>query len=166
MFSQWWGGNIPSFIVKITPRAITEPDELLRLIRWQSATSFTMPLTSTEEKFRELLEAYLCGRGHPRTPAFSTFLDERAFEEAAADASLLIASSVETTSQALVTLIRHVYTQPDVLVRLRKEIGVFPDLIDCDFGHLEYLNACVNEALRILPPFPLGTRINYFDTYL
>lgn len=88
--------------------------------------------------------------------------------EAAADACLLIASSVETTSQALITLVRHVYKNPRILQRLRSEIQTsFLDMTednDSDLKSLPYLKACIQEALRILPPFPTGeSRISSYQ---
>ena len=85
-------------------------------------------------------------------------------QEAAADASLLIASSLETTSQAITTLFRYVLTDEAVLNRLRAEIDsvVAVDVDEIDFSslaELTYLDACVQEALRIVPPAPAGSSI-------
>ncbi|GLB41352.1 putative cytochrome P450 [Lyophyllum shimeji] len=83
--------------------------------------------------------------------------------EAAADASLLMASSIETTSQALTTLFRYVLTDDSILGRLRAEIAAaFPDgdedinVTYRDAHKTVFLNACIQEALRIMPPAPAG----------
>jgi Cytochrome P450 len=83
-------------------------------------------------------------------------------QEAAADASLLIASSLETTSQAITTLFRYVVADEAILNRLRTEIDsvVAVDVDEIDISslmELTYLDACVQEALRIVPPAPSGT---------
>jgi cytochrome P450 len=83
-------------------------------------------------------------------------------QEAASDASLLIASSLETTSQAITTLFRYVAADQEVFDRLRAEIdsvvAVDVDEIDpSSLTELTYLDACVHEALRIVPPAPAGT---------
>lgn len=85
-------------------------------------------------------------------------------QEAAADASLLIASSLETTSQAITTLFRYVATNEAIFNRLRAEIdsvvAVDVDEIDLSsLSELTYLDACVQEVLRIVPPAPAGTSI-------
>lgn len=90
--------------------------------------------------------------------------EELTEQEAAADASLLIASSLETTSQAITTLFRYVLTDEAVFNRLRAEIDsiVAVDVDEIDFSSLSeltYLDACVQEALRIVPPAPAGMSI-------
>jgi len=82
-------------------------------------------------------------------------------QEAAADASLLIASSLETTSQAITTLFRYVIANEAVFNRLRDEIDsvIAQDLDEINpssLAELTYLDACVHEALRIVPPAPSG----------
>lgn len=80
--------------------------------------------------------------------------------ESAADASLLIASSLETTSQALTTIFRYLVADPEALARLQKEVDdVVFDLQELDstiLDGMEYLEAIVNEGLRIRPPAPAG----------
>lgn len=83
-------------------------------------------------------------------------------QEAAADASLLIASSLETTSQAITTLFRYVVADEAIFARLRAEIDrvVAVDVDEIDLSsltELTYLDACVQEALRIVPPAPAGS---------
>lgn len=61
----------------------------------------------------------------------------------------------------MITLIRHVYARPDILSRIRQEIqDTYPediDLSDLSALHgLKFLNACVLEALRMVPPAPAG----------
>lgn len=85
-------------------------------------------------------------------------------EEAAADASLLIASSLETTSQAITTLFRYVAADETIFNRLRAEIDAVAEDVDeiypSSLTGLTYLDACVHEALRIVPPAPAGTSIH------
>ncbi|KAH6915697.1 cytochrome P450 [Coprinopsis sp. MPI-PUGE-AT-0042] len=80
--------------------------------------------------------------------------------ESAADASLLIASSLETTSQALTTIFRYLVSDPEALARLQQEVDdVVFDLQELDSSVLDemaYLEAVVNEGLRIRPPAPAG----------
>lgn len=83
-------------------------------------------------------------------------------DEAAADASLLIASSLETTSQAITTIFRYLLTENTVLHRLQREIDavVGVNVDELDYSTLEklpYLDACVHESLRIMPPAPAGS---------
>ncbi|TFK34044.1 cytochrome P450 [Crucibulum laeve] len=82
-------------------------------------------------------------------------------DEAAADASLLIASSLETTSQAITTIFRHLAADKIVLARLQAELDevVGAEVDELDYATLEklqYLDACVQESLRIIPPAPAG----------
>ena len=82
-------------------------------------------------------------------------------EEAAADASLLIASSLETTSQAITTLFRYVVADGAVFDRLQREIDSFipanvEEIYPPSLTELVYLDACVREALRIVPPVASG----------
>ena len=82
--------------------------------------------------------------------------------ESAADASLLIASSLETTSQALTTIFRHLVSAPIIMARLEREVdnAVFDlgvqELDSSILDGMEYLDAVVNEGLRIRPPAPAG----------
>ena len=82
--------------------------------------------------------------------------------ESAADASLLIASSLETTSQALTTIFRHLVSAPTIMARLEREVdnAVFDlgvqELDSSILDGMEYLDAVVNEGLRIRPPAPAG----------
>lgn len=82
-------------------------------------------------------------------------------QEAAADAALLVASSLDTTSQAITTLLRYVVADEAIFTRLRTELdAVAADVDEIDpslLTELPYLDACVHESLRISPPAPAGT---------
>ncbi|KAK7687806.1 hypothetical protein QCA50_009025 [Cerrena zonata] len=68
----------------------------------------------------------------------------------------IIAGS-ETTATAATNTLYFLLKHPDVKRRLQKEIReVFPEngeISDCTkFNELPFLNACINESLRLLPP--------------
>ncbi|KAL1708098.1 cytochrome P450 [Schizophyllum commune] len=79
--------------------------------------------------------------------------------EAAADASFLIVAGWDTVSECATTFFRYVFADRAVLARLRDElIDAFGDL-DPDYDtlmRLPYLGACVQEALRMVPPVAAG----------
>ncbi|KAL1694877.1 cytochrome P450 [Schizophyllum commune] len=79
--------------------------------------------------------------------------------EAAADASFLIVAGWDTVSECATTFFRYVFADRAVLTRLRAEIiDAFGDL-DPDYDtlvRLPYLDACVQEALRMVPPVAAG----------
>ncbi|KAI5891179.1 cytochrome P450 [Schizophyllum commune H4-8] len=80
--------------------------------------------------------------------------------EAASDASFLIVAGWDTVSQCATTLFRHVFGDRAVLNRLRTElVDAFGDDLDLDHDtllRLPYLDACVLEALRMVPPVAAG----------
>ncbi|KAL1709433.1 cytochrome P450 [Schizophyllum commune] len=80
--------------------------------------------------------------------------------EAASDASFLIVAGWDTVSQCATTLFRHVFGDRAVLDRARTELlDAFGDDLDLDHDtllRLPYLDACVQEALRIMPPVAAG----------
>lgn len=82
-------------------------------------------------------------------------------EEAAADAALLIVAATDTTAQVLTALFRHLAANPVVLGRLREEIlSAYPgqdvEMDPLGLARLPFLDACVQEALRLAPPAPFG----------
>ncbi|KAG5715895.1 hypothetical protein E4T56_gene20142 [Termitomyces sp. T112] len=80
-------------------------------------------------------------------------------DEAAADASLIVVAATDTSVQTVITLLRHVTTNSDCAHRLQNEISnaASDGIIDIETVlKLPYLDACVQEALRIVPPGPFG----------
>ncbi|KAG6840060.1 hypothetical protein C0991_009290, partial [Blastosporella zonata] len=80
-------------------------------------------------------------------------------DEAAADASLIVVAATDTSVQTVITLLRHVTTNAGSARRLQNEID---STVICGIMNtvavleLPYLDACVQEALRIMPPGPFG----------
>ncbi|KAF8075261.1 cytochrome P450 [Lyophyllum atratum] len=82
-------------------------------------------------------------------------------EEAAADAGLMLVAGSETISQGLTALFRHIIGDPTVQTRLRAEIGAafdegeYVDPVRLT-TQLPFLDACVQETLRMVPPLAIG----------
>ncbi|RYO94255.1 hypothetical protein DL766_002235 [Monosporascus sp. MC13-8B] len=77
------------------------------------------------------------------------------------DAYLITVAGSDTTSAALTFLMFELCTHPDVLRKLRDEVDSFyrerGTLTDYDDLHkLKYLQACINEAMRLHPAVPRG----------
>jgi cytochrome P450 len=83
-----------------------------------------------------------------------------------------LAAGHETTASALMWAIYLVCTKPDVQTKLRDEVrGALPSIMDKDakvasneIDHLPYLNAVINETMRVYPPVPLTLRKTAQDT--
>ena len=76
------------------------------------------------------------------------------------DSRLIIVAGSDTTAATLSHLFYHIAKNPDVLEKLRQEVG---PLMEADGGvnhvkvqEAQYLNGCINEALRLNPPVPCG----------
>ena len=81
--------------------------------------------------------------------------------EAAADASFMVVAGQDTISQALTGFFRYVTADTQILSRLREELDTTFDyaIEDMDpfiLGKLPFLDACVQETLRMLPPVAAG----------
>ncbi|KAF8806812.1 cytochrome P450 [Phlegmacium glaucopus] len=81
-------------------------------------------------------------------------------EEAASDAALMVVAGSDTVSHGLTGLFRYIAASEVVQNRLRAEIQTaFQSSGDIDaftLAKLPYLDACVQEALRIFPPVASG----------
>ncbi|KAI5891178.1 cytochrome P450 [Schizophyllum commune H4-8] len=85
-------------------------------------------------------------------------------DEAVADAGLIIVGATDTSVQTVLTTLRYLATDPYRQRKLHHEIdAVFGmdhrDKVSVDISELArlpYLNACINESFRILPPGPFG----------
>ncbi|KAK8011932.1 hypothetical protein PG989_000192 [Apiospora arundinis] len=75
-------------------------------------------------------------------------------------ADVFMLAGSETTGTALSGMTYHLITNPEKLSNLRKEIrSHFADDTDITIkstAGLEYLNACIHEALRLYPAVPVG----------
>ncbi|EPQ50635.1 cytochrome P450 [Gloeophyllum trabeum ATCC 11539] len=82
-------------------------------------------------------------------------------KEASADASFIVVAGSDTIAQALMALLRYIIGNGDAMNQLRAEISEATDggTVDVDAAtltRLPYLDACVQEALRLVPPVPAG----------
>lgn len=85
-------------------------------------------------------------------------------DEASADASLIIVAATDTSVQTVITLLRHVSLNTDCIQRLLSEIKtveVSGNIDTVALLELPYLDACVQEALRLMPPGPFGNYLLY-----
>ncbi|KAF7368089.1 Cytochrome P450 [Mycena sanguinolenta] len=84
--------------------------------------------------------------------------------EVIADAALIVVSATDTSVQAVVTIFRYLGLDRDRQSRLRDEVNsVLSNIVDDDgdslasaIARLPFLDACVQESLRIVPPGPFG----------
>ncbi|OCK77527.1 cytochrome P450 [Lepidopterella palustris CBS 459.81] len=81
-------------------------------------------------------------------------------EEMHANASIFMIGGTETTATLLSGLTFHLLKNPLVLTKLTREIrDAFTrdeDITIEALTRLEYLNACIEEGLRMYPPVPIG----------
>ncbi|KIJ29724.1 hypothetical protein M422DRAFT_54062 [Sphaerobolus stellatus SS14] len=80
-------------------------------------------------------------------------------KEAAADAALMVMAGSDTVSQGSAALFRHIVGNITVQKRLREEArNAFEgqDIDAATLARLPYVDACVQEALRLTPPVPAG----------
>ncbi|KAK0457763.1 cytochrome P450 [Desarmillaria tabescens] len=82
-------------------------------------------------------------------------------DEAAADASLLVVAATDTGVQVVTTLFRYLSVDPGRTCRLQREISSVFVGDDGAYDYqalfaLPYLDACIQESLRIIPPGPFG----------
>ncbi|KAF2760253.1 cytochrome P450 [Pseudovirgaria hyperparasitica] len=81
-------------------------------------------------------------------------------EQLAENANTLVIAGSETTATLLSGATFHILTNPDVLAKLTAEVRstfASDDEIDIiSVGGLKYMLACLDEALRMYPPVPIG----------
>ncbi|KAJ5384673.1 hypothetical protein N7517_002584 [Penicillium concentricum] len=129
-----------------------------------------MLLPKRLKKMREDSFALATNKVHRRLeakverPDFMTYIlrynDDRSMtiREMEANAALLILAGSETTASLLSGFTYYIMTNPSAYRKLVDEIrGSFKSYEDIDFqrvGHLTYLNAALEESLRVYPPVP------------
>ncbi|KAI0281341.1 high nitrogen upregulated cytochrome P450 monooxygenase 2 [Russula brevipes] len=84
-------------------------------------------------------------------------------EDVAQEGSLAIVAGSDTTSSTLTALVYYLLLNPAAYERLQEEVdSAFPSgeepLDTVKLSHMEWLNACIDETLRLQPPFPGGSQ--------
>ncbi|KAL0062613.1 hypothetical protein AAF712_010547 [Marasmius tenuissimus] len=84
----------------------------------------------------------------------------------ASDSALAIVAGSDTTSTAMTNLFWCLMAHPTVYKQLQEEVdreypaGIDPLVDTSRFGNMKFLNACLNESLRLFPPVPTnGPRV-------
>ncbi|KAI9653414.1 MAG: hypothetical protein M1821_007079 [Bathelium mastoideum] len=117
-----------------------------------------------ERKCIELMEKRVAKKdAHP--DFMTRILEERDPSEVsdiqlAAHAADFVTAGTETTATALSCITYYLLKSPEALERLRKEIHAsfksYGDINATSTASLKYLNAVINEGLRIFPPLPFA----------
>mmetsp|Transcript_115830 Transcript_115830/g.201091 ORF Transcript_115830/g.201091 Transcript_115830/m.201091 type:complete len:581 (-) Transcript_115830:50-1792(-) len=72
--------------------------------------------------------------------------------------SMSLMAAVFNTQVSLAWILVHLYAEPELLARARKEIAECPDLNDFTaLSELEFLNSCIDEAVRMHTTLPGNT---------
>ena len=82
------------------------------------------------------------------------------FDEVCCNLGFLIVAGSETTTISLSGILHHLITTPEVLAKLKGEVrGRFEDdtqIVSAAIEEMPYLNAVVQEGLRMCSPVPAG----------
>ncbi|KAF5638147.1 cytochrome P450 monooxygenase cytochrome P450 [Fusarium sp. NRRL 25303] len=82
------------------------------------------------------------------------------FDNLCGDAHLIIIAGSDTTSSSTTCLLHHLALHPDVLDKLQAEIDEYKSTHDeydlVSLSKLQYLQACIDESLRLYPVVPSG----------
>ncbi|CVL12932.1 related to pisatin demethylase cytochrome P450 [Fusarium proliferatum] len=82
------------------------------------------------------------------------------FDNLCGDAHLIIIAGSDTTSSSTTCLLHHLVLHPDVLAKLQAEIDEYKNTHDeydlVSLSKLQYLQACIDESLRLYPVVPSG----------
>lgn len=74
------------------------------------------------------------------------------------DGQLSVVAGSDTVAQPLIWLFFELAHHPDRVRRLREELATLPSLSPDNLQNAEYLDALVNETLRLHPPIISGTQ--------
>jgi cytochrome P450 len=88
--------------------------------------------------------------------------EEIPFDIVINDSDLVVVAGSDTTKTVLCSLFFYLLCNPEKLVTLREEIDRFyppgESLSTKHFQGMNYLDACINEALRLSPAVPGGSQ--------
>jgi len=88
--------------------------------------------------------------------------EEIPFDIVINDGDLVVIAGSDTTKTVLSSLFFYLLCNPEKLARLREEIDRFyppgESLSSEHFQEMSYLDACINEALRLSPAVPSGSQ--------
>ncbi|KAI0067774.1 high nitrogen upregulated cytochrome P450 monooxygenase 2 [Artomyces pyxidatus] len=122
------------------------------------------------QKFSEINVAKRMEMGAKRRDLFYHLNDEQkddhkrlTFEELAADGILAIIAGSDTASMVVTSLFWYLLQYPAAYQKLKEEVDrEFPsgeEPVDAvKLSHMTWLNGCINEASRLLPPVPGGAQ--------
>ncbi|POV95146.1 hypothetical protein PSTT_16433 [Puccinia striiformis] len=74
--------------------------------------------------------------------------------ELAADSTLLVITGSDTTRTVLLAFFLYILKHPGCMEQLQAELMAAPDLSPPTLSRLPYLNACLQETMRLQPPSP------------
>ncbi|KAF5690423.1 pisatin demethylase cytochrome P450 [Fusarium circinatum] len=85
---------------------------------------------------------------------------EQDFDNLCGDAHLIVIAGSDTTSSSTTCLLHHLALHSDVLAKLQAEIDEYKNTHDeydlVSLSKLQYLQACIDESLRLYPVVPSG----------
>ena len=88
--------------------------------------------------------------------------EEISFDIVINDGDLVVIAGSDTTKTVLASLFFYLLSNPEKLAKLRDEIDRFyppgESLSSKHFQEMAYLDACINEALRLSPVVPSGSQ--------
>ena len=88
--------------------------------------------------------------------------EEIPFEVIINDGDLVVVAGSDTTKTVLSSLFFYLLCNPEKLAKLREEVDRFyppgETLSSKHFQEMSYLDACINEALRLSPAVPSGSQ--------
>ncbi|KLO97291.1 pisatin demethylase cytochrome P450 [Fusarium fujikuroi] len=86
--------------------------------------------------------------------------NQQDFDNLCGDAHLIIIAGSDTTSSSTTCLLHHLVLHPNVLAKLQAEIDEYKNTHDeydlVSLSKLQYLQACIDESLRLYPVVPSG----------